>query len=166
MKNSAIVFKAYFGKEELKYLKAADYSRVDAALKCFGANPEQLCRYIINNTVPKYIYPNWLHSAPMWTKFKTWLSTSLDQAPINAGLELEAIYTEMKFEKDPVKLLNNDALELSPLVKYCVGKYLGLDEIVDCYKKQASQQLLEYPGYKEGLKRFESFLPEEIPYAD
>lgn len=166
MKNSATVFRAYFSTEELKYLKSGDYTKIDSALKCFGASPEQLCRYIINNTVPKCIYPNWIHSAPMWTKFKKWLDDTKAQSPINATLELESIYTETRFEKDPVKLLNKPSLELSPLVKYCVGKYLGLDKDVEKFKKQASQQLLEFPGYKEGLSKFAEYFPEEIDYAD
>lgn len=166
MKSSATVFRAYFGKEELKYLKKSDFSKIDEALKCFGAAPEQLCRYIINNTIPKYIYPNWIHSAPLWTKFQKWLSHTKEQAPIQAGLELEALYTETRFEKDPIKLINKPSLELSPLLKYCVSKYLGLEQEAEKFKKQASQQLLEFPGYREGLKKFEQYFPEEIAYVD
>lgn len=166
MNASATVFKAYFKQEDLKYLQPKDYKKIDEALKCFGANPEQLCRYIINNTLPKHIYPNWIHSAPMWTKFKAWLDHSREQSPINAGLELEALYTEMRFEKDPVKLINKQSLELSPLVKYVVGKYLGLDDAVERFRNQASQQLLEFPEYREGLEKFKDYFPEEIPYAD
>lgn len=166
MNDSATVFKAYFKNNETKYLHKKDYEKIDTALKCFGATPEQLCRYIINNTVPTYLYPNWIHSAPMWTKFKVWLDQMKEQIPINAGLELEAIYTEMNFESDPVKLLNKPSLELSPLVKYVIGKYLGLDTEVEKFRKQASQQLLEYPYYKEALKKLEAYFPGEIPYAD
>lgn len=166
MKNSATVFRAYFGKEELKYLQPGDYKKIDNALKCFGAAPEQLCRYIINNTTPRHLYPNWIHSAPMWTKFQKWLAESKEQASIKAGLELESLYAEIRFEKDPVKLINKPSLELSPLVKYCVGKYLGLDKEVEKFRKQASQQLLEFPTYKEGLEKFKQFFPEEIAYVD
>ena len=164
MKNSKIVFNTYF-KEECKYLTDKDYERLDVLLSDYGCSPEMFCRFIMDTRKPEYIWPKWLLSTAVQEKFAEWTEKQSSSLPTRAALELERLYAGIKFEDDPVKFITSQNLEVSPLLRYLISKYLGLEEVAAKYRNIASQQLLEYPWYKKPFSKFSSFFPEEVPYV-
>ncbi len=165
MRPSRTVFKAYFGKEA-QFLRDADYERIDNLFEQYKCNPETFCRFVMCTRVPEYIYAEWVLSNAIQAEFAKWIKEQETTIPITAGLELESFYARMNFEGDPLKVIHDEHLDISPLLRYLVGMFLGLDNEVLKYKKRASQQLIEYPWYAKVFYKFAEFFPPEIPYDE
>lgn len=164
MKPSKTVFNAYFG-EEVKYITDADYAKIDEMFRKYHCNPETFCRFVMSTRVPEYIYPRWIFSEAVQREFADWIKEQETTIPISGGLELESFYAHMNFEADPIKVILDKNLPLSPLLRYLVAMFLHREDIASKYRYAASQQLIEYPWYAKVFYKFADFFPKEVPYA-
>lgn len=165
MKLSETVFKAYF-KNECKYISREVFAELDKYLEEKECRPEVMCRFIMDTRKPEYIYPRWLLSNAIKDEFSGWLAEKAKIVPVLAGLELEAFYAEARLIDDPRTLVLKEGLEISPLLRYLMGCFLGVPDAVEKYKLRASQQLLELPWYRKVFFKLSEFYPEEVPYAE
>lgn len=125
-----------------------------------GVNPETWCRYWRETHPPGFIYPNQALSETDAESFRVWIDHQKEYIPILTGLELEAFKAEAQRARDPISFLTGPMDDVSPLIRYVMGRYLGYEKEVDCWRTQAAQQLAEFPWYRATLGKMKKYLPE------
>lgn len=151
--------RATFG-DAARYLSRDACAAIETQCDRHRVNPETWCRYWRETHPPGFIYPNQVSTENAAGFFEEWVDQQKEYIPILTALELEAFNTEAERARDPVSFLTGRMDDVSPLIRYVMGRYLGYEQEVECWKKQATMQLAELPWYRISLEKMKTYLPE------
>jgi hypothetical protein len=119
--------------------------------------------YVINNFEPnKLIQKNFLESPKVWQLFLDDRNLQKEFMRIKVNIEIERFDVETRLYT-PEEVLVNDTIELSPVLRYTIGKYMTLSpEVYEHRRPEAIQQLREEPLLFPLLNNMTESLPISI----
>lgn len=158
------VIRSTFG-DAARYLSRDSCALIDARCIQHGIGAHSWCHYWRATHPPGFIYPNQAVTDAAWEAFDEWVADQKEYVPIMTALELDAFKIEAERAIDPVSFLTGEIKDVSPLVHYVMGRYLGYDNAVECWRQRAIQQLLELPWYRSSLDKMKKYLPEVPPHG-
>lgn len=153
------IIRRAFG-DAARYMSSDAIEGVEVQCTAYGVFPETWCRFWRETHPPGFIYPNQALSDGSVLAFEEWVQQQKEYIPILTALELEAFQAEAARAVDPISFLTGKMNDVSPLVRYVMGRYLGYETEVECWKQLAAQQLAELPWYRISLDKMKKYLPE------
>lgn len=153
------IIRGYFG-DAARYLSKESCARIAERCSALGALPETWCRYWRETQPAGYIYPNAAVTEAALDRYGDWVAEQREYIPILTALEIAAFKAEAGRSRDPASFLKGDIPDVSPLVRYAMGRYLGYEEEAAPWLKKAEAQLRELPWYWDSLEKLQRYLPE------
>jgi hypothetical protein len=136
------------------------YGEVRRLCRMYSIFPETWCRWWVETHPPGMLYDNMAASAGNEESLGIWVQQQKEHIYVLTGLEIEAFNVEAARATDPITLLRSDIPDVSVLICYVMGRYLGYPQEVARLEAAACRQLRELPWYREPLEKMSKYLPE------
>jgi len=113
--------------------------------------PEKYISLVFDFSAPSYPKPFELVTGHLLRKIQVYHKPTSQRLQQALACELSAFNIELGFDRSPEEVLEDDSLEIGPLVRCCLAERYGLDKLSRRYADAAATAVCNEPVYKELL---------------
>ena len=142
------------------YISRKGLAKIDELCAIYNVLPDVWCRWWISSHAPGQIYDAMILNEGSEKAFIEWVQDQKEYTPVLTALEIDAFKVAVEKASDPAEVFTVESSQVSPLILYVMGKYLGFHREVAPLFRAAMHQLREQPWYTQSLEKMAQYLPE------